>query len=51
MGEYLKRKVFQVSRFHPEISIMEVNTDVDHLHLMVSIPPKMSVSEVVRMIN
>ena len=51
MGEYLKRKVFQVSKFHPEIKIIEVNTDVDHLHVMVSIPPKMSVSEAVRLIK
>ena len=51
MGEYLKRKVFQVSKFHPEISIVEVNTDIDHLHIMVSIPPKMSVSEVVRLVK
>ena len=51
MGEYLKRKVLQVSRFHPEISIVEVNTDVDHLHVMVSIPPKMPVSDVVRLVK
>ena len=51
MGEYLKRKVLQISRFHPEISIVEVNTDVDHLHVMVSIPPKMPVSDVVRLVK
>ena len=51
MGEYLKRKVLQVSKFHPEVKIMEVNTDVDHMHVMVSIPPKMPVSEAVRLIK
>lgn len=51
MGEYLKRKVFQVSRFHPEIGIIEVNTDVDHMHILVSIPPKMSVSDAVRLVK
>ena len=51
MGDYLKRKVLQVSKFRPEIEIIEVNTDLDHIHLLVSIPPKCSVSEVVKMIK
>jgi putative transposase len=51
MGEYLKRKVFEISKFQPEIEIIEVNTDLDHIHLLVSIPPKFSVSKVVRMIK
>lgn len=51
MGDYLKRKVLQISKFQPEIEIIEVNTDLDHIHLLVSIPPKFSVSEVVKMIK
>ena len=51
MGDYLKRKVLQVSKFQPEIEIIAVNTDIDHIHLLVSIPPKFSVSEVVKMIK
>ena len=51
MGEYLKRKVQQISKFHPEIEIIKVNTNIDHMHIMVSIPPKMSVSSVVRLIK
>ena len=51
MGDYLQRKVLQVSKFHPEIELIEVNTDLDHIHLQVSIPPKYSVSEVVKMIK
>ena len=51
MGEYLKRKVRQVSKFHPEIKIIEVNTNIDHTHMMVSIPPKMPVSSVVGLIK
>ena len=51
MGDYLKRKILQIRKFHPEIEIVEVNTDLDHIHLLVSIPPKFSVSEVVRMIK
>ncbi len=51
MGEYLKRKIRQVGRFHPDIEIIEVNTDKDHVHVLVSIPPKMRVSDVVGMIK
>ena len=51
IGEYLKRKVLQIGKFHPEVEIIEVNTDLDHIHILVSIPPKMSVSQVVRMIK
>ncbi len=51
IGEYLKRKVLQVGKFHPEIEMLEVNTHLDHIHLVVSIPPKLSVSQVVNMIK
>ena len=32
MREYLKRKVRQVSKFHPEIEIIKFNTDIDHAY-------------------
>jgi len=32
----------------PEVEILEINHDVDHVHLLLSIPPKMRVSDVVR---
>jgi len=51
MGEYLKRKVLQISRFHPEIEIIKVNTNVDHMHIMLTIPPKIPVSSVARLIK
>ena len=30
---------------------MEINTDVDHVHILLSSPPKLSVSEVVKIIK
>lgn len=51
MGEYLKQKVLQVGKFHPDIEVLEVNTGLDHIHLLVSIPPKYGVSDVVCMIK
>ena len=45
MGEYLKLKIIEVSRYHPEIAIHTVNTDEDHAHMLISIAPKMAISE------
>jgi putative transposase len=35
----------------PEVEILEVNHDTDHIHLLLSIPVKMRVSDVVRRIK
>jgi putative transposase len=35
----------------PEVDVMEMNHDVDHVHMLLSIPPKMSMSGVVRRIK
>ena len=51
IGDYLRRKILQIHKFHPEIEILEVNTDLDHMHILISIPPKMSVSHVVNLIK
>lgn len=40
-----------ICRNIPEIEIVEVNTDDDHVHLLLSIPPKLTVSEVVKMLK
>jgi len=48
MGKFLL-KILQASRrIFPDIEIIKANTDKDHVHLLVSIPPKYSVAEVVR---
>ncbi|MCD4830582.1 MAG: IS200/IS605 family transposase [Anaerohalosphaeraceae bacterium] len=51
LGEYLQENVFQITRFNPEIEIREVNSHLDHLHMVLTIPPKMSISSVVSMIK
>ena len=40
-----------IMRRHPEIDIFEVNTDVDHIHLLLSIAPKMSISRAVTLLK
>ena len=40
-----------IMRRHPEIEVFEVNTDEDHIHLLLSIAPKMAVSEAVTLLK
>lgn len=51
MATYMKVIMSTIPRRHPEIEVHEVNTDKDHIHLLVSIAPKMSVSEAVRILK
>ena len=44
-------KLTEIRKYYPEIYFETVNHDQDHVHLLVSIPPKMSVSSVVRTIK
>lgn len=49
--EYIKATLKALAQYHPEIEILEMNHDKDHIHMLVSIPPKMSVGSVVRIIK
>jgi putative transposase len=51
MAGYLKLKVREVQKHHPEIVIHEVNTDQDHMHVLVSVAPKLSLSQAVSLIK
>jgi putative transposase len=51
MGEYLKIKVIEITKHYPEIEILEVNTDEDHMHVLLSIPPQMQVSYAVNVLK
>ena len=48
---YFDSRLEELRKYHPEIEFLEVNHDKDHVHLLVSIPPKMSVGSVVRKIK
>lgn len=48
---YLELKLVEIRKYYPEIEYKVVNHDQDHVHLLVSIPPKMSVGAVVRLIK
>ena len=48
---YFEDKLKEINKYYPEIFFEKVNHDKDHVHFMVSIPPKMSVGSVVRIIK
>ncbi len=49
--EFFKKRLEEIRQHYPEIYFIEQNHDKDHIHLLVSIPPKMSVGSVVRIIK
>ena len=51
VAKYLYVVAQAISRRHPEIVIHEINGEADHVHLLVSIAPKMAISEAVRLIK
>jgi putative transposase len=51
MADYLKLKVLEIQRHHPEIVIHEVNTDQDHAHILISVAPKLALSQAVSLIK
>ena len=48
---YMQKRLKQIKDHYPELDIIKVNHDIDHIHMLVVIPPRMSVSEVVRIIK
>ena len=48
---YFKIKLKEINKYYPELEFEIVNHDIDHVHLMVTIPPKMAVSSVIRIVK
>ena len=44
---YILERLKEIKSHYPELDIIEINHDEDHVHLLISIPPKMSVGKVV----
>ena len=51
VGEYLGKRLGEIRQYYPEIDIIEYNHDKDHVHFLISIPPKISVGSVVRILK
>ena len=48
IAEYFKKVLGEVRKFYPDWFIEEIGIDADHVHLHMIIPPKYSVSKVVK---
>ena len=48
---YLKERLKEVVAHYPELDIVQINHDEDHIHLVLWIPPKMAVSKAVNIIK
>ncbi|MBU1448864.1 IS200/IS605 family transposase [Patescibacteria group bacterium] len=51
MGAYLQVAMKAMTRHYPDVPLLEINTDIDHVHLLVSIPPRYSVSKIVNLLK
>jgi len=50
-AEYLKSTIISVGSQIPGVEIIEVNSDSDHVHILLSIPPRISISDVVKILK
>ena len=46
MGEYVRQQIYKLLGQKEDVEVMEVNVQKDHVHMVVWIPPKYAVSEV-----
>ena len=51
MGTFLTIKVKEIEKSYPDLAVLEANVDSDHVHILISIPPKVAVSKVVNIIK
>ena len=51
VAEYLLLKFKEVGKYYPEIEFVKVNVQEDHVHMIISFPPKYSISKVVQIIK
>ena len=51
LWNYLYGKLLEITTYYPKIYIKEANHDRDHIHLLISIPPQMSVGSVIRLLK
>lgn len=51
MGSFCAGILRRICRNYPDLQLLEAKTDEDHLHFMISIPPKWSVSQAVNILK
>ena len=51
VDEYLLKKMDEIRKIYPEIEYVQRNIQPDHVHLVLSFPPKYSIARVVQIIK
>ena len=51
VAKYVEEKIWGITEYYPDVRFIEVNVQKDHIHALVSIPPKYSISRVVNIIK
>jgi putative transposase len=51
VGEYMLKKMDEIRKIYPEIEYIQRNIQPDHVHLVLSFPPKYSIAKVVQIIK
>ncbi len=48
---YLREFMYQLENHYPTVKILALNTDEDHVHLQIEIPPNIAVAKVVQLLK
>ena len=51
VAEYLRIKLGEVRQYYPEIELVKINIQEDHVHLLASFPPKYSIAKIVQILK
>lgn len=51
VAQYARSKIEEITKHHPDVYFLEINVQPDHIHLLASIPPRYSVSQIVSTIK
>jgi putative transposase len=51
IGEYVKQQVYSLARQKDQIEVVEINVQPDHIHAILSVPPKYSISNIMGFIK
>jgi putative transposase len=51
LKQYLEQGLCDIVTFHPDLEIETLSIQVDHIHLVIVIPPTYAVSDIVRKIK
>jgi putative transposase len=51
MGQYCVGTLKRVCKNYPDLQLLEANCDKDHVHLLMSIPPKWQISHAVNLLK